>query len=216
MPYDSAKQLLQRAFELLYTDSINLYGVHDNALAVEAINRAVIATSARSSTGAKTFIWDNRLLEAAKSMSDPYYSIISKRTYSLYLNGRQEFQKSISVLEGFYLLLPRMQEMPVRARRPVIRGCCKLASDIVEYGEQEGTRDLSPQNYLVRAREVREATVEPALKHLGPKDAETIQAIMDLAEFNEKYGAGLKAEAQKEFVITQLEEFKLISKDSDE
>jgi hypothetical protein len=210
----SGRQLFRNAFVLVYQSSLTFFDQSHNIMAIEALRRSILASSEYSSTSGKTFIWDNRLLEHSKFFSDPYNYLVSQRLYALHLHGIGEFQKELSVLEEIYTSLSRMESLTVRAQCVVIRACGKLGISIVEYGEHEYfTSDGLPQDYLARAREVYKATVEAAVRYLGPKNTETIWAIELSASFNGKHGAIAEAVEGMQFAISQVDEFKLTSED---
>jgi hypothetical protein len=215
--YQYGTKLFQRAFELLYNNSINLYGLHENYLAVEALRRAVLANSKQSSNGDQVYIWDDRLLPLAKSLLDPSYYLACKRVYAIHLFSTEGTLRYMSELEEFYALLPQLQDLSVSARWTVVRGSVNLASTIETYGKEQVKEgdilDTISQDHLVRAKKVLETTVEAALEHLGPQCSETVDAIVMLSSFNKRYGAALKAAEDRDFLVSQLEEFKLSSED---
>lgn len=213
--YKSGKKMFYRAFELLYEDAVKMYGVHENVVAIEALFRAVLASSENSGRGGEnTYIWNNQLIEQAQALSNPSHYIASKRIYSLYLRGRGDHQESRAVLEELYDLLPELPNLSLKAQSAIIRACTRLGHEYKGLAEASvNISDPLPQSYLVRSREIFEITADAALQVLGPQHADTVQTVWSLAEFNDQHGAILKAQAEKEFVFNQLKEFKLSSED---
>jgi hypothetical protein len=206
----SSKNLFRRAFELLYNDLVTANNKPNDVLAVELLHRVIITSGTKLNTGIVNYIWDKRLLGHVKILSNPFFYLKAKMLYAFCQRGEGDYQASLSTYEEIYALLPQLQDLPMNARSIVVRASYFLASDTISFGKTEcKTRDVSLESYLVRAREVYEKTIPAALQFLGPQHADTIQAMSSFAYFNEDYGAALEAKAAREFVISQLEEFKL-------
>lgn len=218
----SAADVFQKAYTLCYDDAILALGMDDNEMAFVALRYWVGFSGRLLPDGSRAIDWDNRLFDLADLASNPSRYFAAKKLYAYHLHGRGDIKGVINVLEEIFAFLDRKEfltdtrESSYGTASYIIDAGSLLSAMILEQGEQEDKNHMpntSRPTYVARARDILEKTMQAGLELYGPKNVVTIQAIAQLASFNERHGAKAEAEAGVEFVVKELEEFNLNPED---